>query len=110
MVIAVACTEDEVAERFRECGQFAVFGIDDGRITLKFRASSEAPDHLRMVEILREREVDLLLCNRIGVNAQRALANDGIKLFAGVTGKVDSVLLDWIYGKLEIRPDFTCAD
>ena len=52
--------------------------------------------------------VDLLICGGIGAGAQKALADEGIKLVAGVSGKVEGAMSGYLNGTLEFRTDFTC--
>ena len=52
--------------------------------------------------------MDLLICGGIGAGAQKALADEGIKLVAGVSGKVEGAMSGYLNGTLEFRTDFTC--
>lgn len=45
-------------------------------------------------------QVDILICGGIGAGAQNALANAGITLYGGVSGKVDQVIKSFIEGTL----------
>ena len=58
--------------------------------------------------VLKELGADALICGGIGAGAQKALADEGIKLVAGVSGKVEGAMSGYLNGTLEFRTDFTC--
>ena len=53
-------------------------------------------------------EVDALICGGIGVGAQMALAEAGIRLYAGVQGSDDEAAEALAAGTLEYDPDARC--
>lgn len=52
--------------------------------------------------------VDALICGGIGGGAQSALAEAGIKLYAGVRGSADAAVLALLAGKLNAAQGATC--
>ena len=65
--------------------------------------------HGALAGFLRDLCVDLLICGGIGAGAQQALAEEGIKLVAGVQGTVDAVVTGYLNGTLKFATDFTCT-
>ncbi len=53
-------------------------------------------------------QADALICGGIGGGAQMALAEAGIKLYAGVTGSADAAARALAAGSLEYDPDARC--
>jgi predicted Fe-Mo cluster-binding NifX family protein len=57
---------------------------------------------------LKEAQVDALVCGGIGMGAQMALNEAGIKLYAGVQGSADEAAKALAEGRLEYDPDARC--
>lgn len=108
MIIAVASEHGEVFQHFGHTPEFTIFCIENGRVKNKQSVAVEGQGHGALAEFLAGYQVDLLICGGIGTGAQRALADAGIKLVAGVTGKVEGVMAGYLNGTLNYRTDFTC--
>jgi len=57
---------------------------------------------------LKEAQVDTLICGGIGMGAQMALAEAGIKMYSGVQGSADEAAKALADGRLEYDPDARC--
>lgn len=52
--------------------------------------------------------MSVLICGGIGMGAQMALADAGIKLYAGVQGSADAAAKAFAEGHLEYDPEARC--
>ncbi|MBR5997544.1 MAG: DNA-binding protein, partial [Deltaproteobacteria bacterium] len=57
---------------------------------------------------LKAARVDALICGGIGMGAQNALAEAGIRLFGGVQGNADAAAQALAEGKLQYDPQAQC--
>lgn len=103
MRIALACEGGRISPRFCCASEFAIFELEFGKIG---SSSVETPDCGDFVRFLRDRGIDLVICGRIGSASQRALLEEGIKLFGGVSGRADQVMASYLNGALDPVADF----
>ena len=99
MLIAVASENGEVFQHFGHTPEFTVYEIEGGVVRGKRVLPTGDSGHGALAGFLRDLCVDLLICGGIGAGAQQALAEEGIKLVAGVQGTVDA----------KFATDFTCS-
>ena len=64
--------------------------------------------HGALAGFLQAAKADVLICGGIGMGAQMALADAGIKLYAGVQGSADAAAKSLAEGTLEYDPDAKC--
>ena len=64
--------------------------------------------HGALAGFLQAAKVDALICGGIGMGAQMALADAGIKFYAGVQGSADAAAKSLVSGTLEYDPDAHC--
>ena len=108
MKIAVTCENNEVFQHFGHTPEFAVFTVEDGKVVSKRILSCGGTGHGALAGVLKEGGVDLLICGGIGGGAQMALAEAGVQLIGGASGKVDEVVAAFLKGELSVNPDFQC--
>ena len=65
--------------------------------------------HGALAGMLKEWNVDTLICGGIGGGAQAALAEAGIKLYGGASGNADAAVEALLAGNLEFNPDVQCS-
>lgn len=65
--------------------------------------------HGTLAGMLKEWNVDTLICGGIGGGAQAALAEAGIKLYGGASGNADAAVEALLAGNLEFNPDVHCS-
>ncbi len=109
MLIAVASENGEVFQHFGHTPEFTVYEIEGGVVRGKRVLPTGDSGHGALAGFLRDLCVDLLICGGIGAGAQQALAEEGIKLVAGVQGTVDAVVTGYLNGTLKFATDFTCT-
>lgn len=64
--------------------------------------------HSALAGFLKAAQVDALICGEIGMGAQTALAEAGIRLYGGVTGSADAAAQALAEGKLAYDPNAKC--
>ena len=97
MRIAVTYENGEIFQHFGHSEQFKLYDTENGRITGGALAG-----------FLQAAKVDALICGGIGMGAQMALADAGIKLYAGVQGSADAAAKALAEGNLKYDPDAHC--
>ena len=70
--------------------------------------SNNGSGHGALAVLLKEEDVDTLICGGIGVGAQNALADANITVYGGVQGEADVAVNDFIAGKLAYDPAVHC--
>ena len=108
MRIAVAYENGEVFQHFGHTGQFKLYDAEDGRITGEQVINTEGYGHGALAGFLQAAGADALICGGIGMGARMALADAGIRLYAGVQGPADAAAKALAEEKLEYDPDACC--
>lgn len=65
--------------------------------------SSNGSGHGALVTLLKEANVDMLVCGGIGQGARDALAQNSISLISGASGNVDEIIEQLIKGTFKRR-------
>ena len=108
MRIAVTYENGEVFQHFGHSEHFKLYDAEDGRITGEQVVETNGSGHGALAGFLQAAKVDALICGGIGMGAQMALADAGIKLYAGVQGSADAAAAALASGTLEFDPDARC--
>ena len=108
MRIAVTYENGEVFQHFGHSEQFKLYDVEEGKITGEQVVDTNGSGHGALAGFLQAAKVDALICGGIGMGAQMALADAGIKLYAGVQGSADAAAKALAEGKLEYDPDARC--
>ncbi len=108
MRIAVTYENGEVFQHFGHCAQFKLYDVDDGKIVNEQVVDTNGSGHGALAGFLQAAKADALICGGIGMGAQMALADAGIKLYAGVTGNADTAAKALAEGNLAYDPDARC--
>ena len=108
MIIAVTCENDNVFQHFGHTPSFALFTVEENRLTGRTDLPTGESGHGALAGLLKEHNVDVLICGGIGGGAQQALAACGIKLVGGVRGDVTEAVGGYLAGTLEANPNFSC--
>ena len=108
MRIAVTYENGEVFQHFGHTEQFKVYDVENGKITGEQVIDTNGNGHGALAGFLQAAKVDALICGGIGMGAQMALADVGIKLYAGVQGDAEAAAKALAEGKLEYDPDARC--
>ena len=66
-----------------------MYDIEDGKIIKTELINTNGSGHGALAGVLSAVKADVLICGGIGGGAQMALAENGIKLYGGVSGNAD---------------------
>lgn len=108
MRVAVTYQEGEVFQHFGHSEQFKLYEIEDGKVTDENILDAAGSGHGALAGFLKSHAVDALICGGIGPGAKNALAEAGIDLFAGVTGRADAAVEAWLAGDLKYQTEANC--
>ena len=108
MRIAVTYENGEIFQHFGHTEQFKLYDVEDGKIVAEQIVDTNGSGHGALAGFLKAAQADALICGGIGMGAQNALAEAGIKLYGGVSGSADAAALALAEGKLEFDPNARC--
>ena len=108
MKIAVTYENGEIFQHFGHTENFKVYHVEEGRIINEEIVSANGSGHGALATLLSAHQIDILICGGIGGGAQMALAQAGIKLYGGVTGKADDAVKALLEQTLTYNPDVKC--
>ena len=108
MRIAVTYDNGTIFQHFGHTQQFKLYDTREGKVTAEQVVDTNGHGHGALAGFLKEAGVDALICVGIGMGAQSALAEAGIRLFAGVSGGADQAAHALMEGALLYDPNATC--
>ena len=108
MRIAVTYENGEIFQHFGRTEHLKVYDIVDGEIVSEQVVSTNGTGHGALAGFLNAMQADALICGGIGMGAQMALAEAGVKLYAGVQGSADAAAKALAEGTLVYDPDAQC--
>ena len=108
MRIAVTYESGEIFQHFGHTEQFKLYDVEEGKIINEQIVDTNGSGHGALAGFLQAAKADALICGGIGMGAQMALADAGIKLYAGVQGSADAAAKALAEGTLEYDPDAKC--
>lgn len=108
MRIAVTYEDGQVFQHFGHTEQFKLYDVEDGRVKSSRVLSSGGFGHGALAGFLAAQQVDTLICGGIGGGAQAALAEAGIRLYAGCSGSADEAVNALLAGTLVWEENPVC--
>ena len=108
MRIAVTYENGEIFQHFGHTEQFKLYDVEEGKIVNEQIVDTNGSGHGALAGFLKAVKADALICGGIGMGAQMALSDVGIKLFAGVRGAADEAAKALADGTLKYDPDARC--
>ena len=108
MRIAVTYENGEVFQHFGHSEQFKLYDAEDGKIVGEQVVNTNGSGHGALAGFLQAAKVDALICGGIGMGAQMALQDAGIRLYAGVAGSADMAAKALAAGTLVFDPQARC--
>lgn len=108
MRIAVTYENGNVFQHFGHTEQFKIYDIENNKIQKSSIMDTNGSGHGALAGLLKENNVDTLICGGIGGGAKNALAESGIELYGGVSGNADNVVYSLLEGALKYNPDVAC--
>ena len=108
MRIAVTFEDGNIFQHFGHTEQFKLYDVEDGKIVSSRIVDTNGSGHGALAGFLKAAEADALICGGIGMGAQMALAEAGIKLYGGVSGSADEAAKALAEGNLNYDPEARC--
>ena len=108
MRIAVTYENGEIFQHFGHTEQFKLYDIEDGKIVNQQVIDTNGYGHGALAGFLNAVKADVLICGGIGMGAQMALSDAGIRLCAGVSGSADEAAKAFAEGNLEFGSEANC--
>ena len=108
MRIAIPYEEGDIFQHFGHTEQFKLYDVENGTIVREQVVDTNGSGHGALAGFLQAAGADVLVCGGIGGGAQMALAEAGIRLYAGVAGNADAAAKALAEGNLEYDPDARC--
>lgn len=108
MKIAVTYENGQVFQHFGHTAQFKLYEVENGVVVSSQVVDTNGSGHGALAGLLAQQGVDCLICGGIGGGAQMALAEAGIRLYAGCTGSADQRVAELLGGTLQFAQAATC--
>ena len=109
MRIAVTYENGKIFQHFGHTEAFKIYEIVENVVLAARIVTTDGSGHSALAELLKEQEVDALICGGIGGGAQVALRGFGIKIYAGVQGDCDEAVEALLAGTLSYSEGATCS-
>ena len=108
MKVAVTYENGEVFQHFGRTPQFKVYDVSDGKINSSEVIDTNGTGHGALAGFLKELGAEALICGGMGGGAQMAMAEAGIRIFAGTAGNADDAVNAFLAGTLPESGEATC--
>ena len=109
MKIAVTYEGGNVFQHFGHSQYFKVYDVEGGAVRASEVIPTDGFGHGALAGFLRGRGVEALICGGIGGGAIAALAEAGIRVYAGVSGSADGAVQAFLRGELAEGAEAACS-
>jgi len=100
MKVAIAKEGDMVSEHFGHCIEYAVYVVENSKITSHKILESPGHEPGKLPPFLASHKVTHVLAGGMGPRAVDLFCANNIEVFLGVRGPIESVIKDFIAGKI----------
>lgn len=100
MKIAIPYKDGEVFGHFGHAKELKIYTIENGQIISSEVIETEGTGHEAIADLLMGIGTDVLICGGIGAGAERALYENGIALYSGISGDADEAAASFLRGEL----------
>ncbi len=100
MKIAVTYQDGEVFQHFGKTKEFKIYTVEGSKVISSEILSSGSAGHEALADVLKDAQVEILICGGLGGGAQAALAALGIEVISGASGNTDTVVEEYLAGNL----------
>ena len=100
MRIAIPRMGEHVAPCFECCATMSIFVLEGERIVDQIDFPLRSRDPFDRLRLLREQDVDVIICGGVQEAYEAALAGHGWELISWVAGEVDDLLELYLRGQL----------
>jgi len=104
MKVAVSYENGKVFQHFGKTEQFKVYEITDNNIISTCMVESDDQGHIALANLVKNHDIDVIICGGIGPGAQQALTEAGIRFFSGISGDVEEAVQRFLAHSLEPSP------
>ena len=98
--IAIPRFQERVAPCFEYSATIAIFTVEDGRVIDQQDFSLQSRLTLDRVRLLRDQEVDVLICGGMQDSFEDLVKARGIEVISWVKGEVETILRRYLRGQL----------
>ncbi len=109
MKIAATYQNGEIFQHFGHTEFFKIYETEGDKIVCSEVLSSGGAGHGALAGFLRAQGVGVLLCGGIGGGAVAALAEAGIRVYAGISGSADEAVSALLAGTLVSSGEANCT-
>ncbi len=109
MKIAVTYQNGEVFQHFGQSKKFKLYDVECNKIISSQVLDTNGAGHGDLAGFLTNVGTETLICGGIGGGAISAMADAGIKVYAGVKGNTDEAVNAYINGTLNYTSDANCT-
>ncbi len=99
----------EIFQHFGRTENFKVYEVEVGQVREAHVEGTNGQGHGALAVVLKNLDVETLICGGIGGGAQQALKTQGIRFYGGCSGQADQAVEDFLAGKLAYQEDIQCA-
>ena len=100
MRIAVTYEDGNVFQHFGRTENFKIYEVEDGKVISSEVMNSNGVGHEALAWLLKDSNIDVLICGGMGQGAQDVLAEAGIYVCAGASGNIDEAVAAYLAGEL----------
>ena len=108
MKIAVTYENGNVFQHFGHTEKIKIYEINNGNIISENIVDTSASGHEKLVDFLKNNNIEVLICGGIGEGAKNALSKADIQLFGGVSGNANEVIKEYLLGNLKYNENVNC--
>jgi predicted Fe-Mo cluster-binding NifX family protein len=103
MKVAISIDKNKCSEHFGRCEKFNIYEIENGIIIKKEEIINPTHKFNFLPGYLKENEVDIIIANDMGRNAQNLFNSYNIKIITGVNGFPDKIIELYLKGDLKSK-------
>ncbi len=108
MKIAITYENGKVFQHFGHTEKIKIYEINNGNIISENIVDTSASGHEKLVDFLKNNNIEVLICGGIGEGAKNALSKADIQLFGGVSGNANEVIKEYLLGNLKYNENVNC--
>ncbi len=108
MRIAATYEDGKIFQHFGHAECFKIYDVEDGKVSVATVVNTNGSGHGALAGLLKNLQVETLVCGGIGGGAIEALSTAGIKVHAGVCGDADAAVTQLLAGTLVASAQANC--
>lgn len=109
MRIAVTYDNGQIFQHFGHTEYFKIYEVENNTVVSSQVVNTNGNGHGALAGFLNGAQAEVLICGGIGMGAQVALAEAGIKLYGGVSGDADEAVAALLAGTLDYNENVQCS-